>query len=424
MASLALAAAALTFVGKSFAQAPPPPLKKLEYDPKLKADRFAAGGVEGLLKANGADVPIKDQPKFDAYFQKFVLPPLAMPDRDLPAVRSEIRRNFRMAGSGLAYDRLNQIVRDFMKFLINRPNSTPACRVNAILVLGDLNEFEGTGVKFSKPLPFALDDLIDILKDPKLPDYAKTTALVGVQRHAALSSTYPLAFESALEVGKLMVAMLGEKQVPKSRDPSGHVYVRRTAAEILGEIGEIGKTGAVVELVRDAMNEKDAPLSFRLGLCSAIGNFDYKKNPAAKIDYRSLEAAVCYAAIDAAEKEIARAAQLELQAQKNEVVDPDRRRLSYIFKQLNLALAGADVRNGRTGLATAAAEAASPATTSLGSKKALAGSTLQQLDKPAFIASSEVVQAMLDSLQVGLPKRADAGKLPAEVAGKKAESAK
>lgn len=377
-----------------------------------KKDRFA---VENLLRS-GTEIPIRDQEKFNLYFQEYVLPQIANPDADLPAVRNEIKRNFRTGTKGQPYDQLNEIVRDYMKFVI-RKVADPACRVNAILVLGDLNEYEGEGARLSKPLPAGLDDLIAYLKMPKLPDYMRVAALVGVQRHAVMSYQYPLEQNSQEEISRMMFELLTQKQVPPGRDPSAHFYLRRTAAEILGLIGNPGKNGEIVATVIATMNEKDAPLSMRLGMCNVLGMFKYNKD--AKVDYKAAGVAVGRTLLDASQQELTRAEMLT--EQKQVLVDPDRRRLAYIYRQAWLALFG-DRRIKRTGLVAAATEAQRPEAETLSKFFTTVSKTLSDLDDPEAIVDGNefgeklaAIRELLLIKETAQPDGTSPGKLPADV---------
>jgi hypothetical protein len=360
-------------------------------------DRFA---IYKLLK-DGVEVPIRDEQKFDRYFIKYVLPPIAKvsggkTDHDLPAVRAKIKRYLR-AGNGPPHDRLNRIVRDFMRLVI-RTIRDPDCRVNALLVLGDLNEFEGR-LGRPKPLPEGLLDLVAVLKANKVPDYMRATALVGVRRHVAPINiaSYPLNPEVEDELTRLMLDILNQKQVPPSRTPGGHAYIRRVAANILGAIGNVGKNGEIVEAIINAINEEDAKPLFRMGLCRAIGMFKYDVN--SKVDYKEIAIAVCSALDDAAQLEIDRAELLT--QQRLEWVDPDRRLLAYFFKQAFSAFKGTAPSIGRIGLVSAATGL--PFAADLKTVREHMSETLRQLDQVnAFVEGKEIedkLAAIRESLQ-------------------------
>ena len=224
------------------------------------------------------------------------------------------------------------------------------------------------------------------------------------------SSTFPIAPETEAEIIQLMMAQLNETKVPPKRELSGHCYLRRSAAEILGAIGKPGKGGANVLAVKNAIDEKDAPSWFRIGLCDVIGMFNYN-DPNLTMDFKDVGGSVCFVAIESAQKEFDRAA--KLMQLKGEWVDPDRRRLSYIFRQAYYALNGKDRRNGRAGIVGAVAGKE-------GAKEVQAMQTvttkiIKYLDENQF-ANSEKLTPMVAELKVSLPQRAEAAKLPVDVA--------
>jgi hypothetical protein len=238
-----------------------------------------------------------------------------------------------------------------------------------------------------------------------------------VQRHASASAAYTIAPATQTEITTLMFSLLNQKEPPADRQKNAHFYLRRTAAEILGALGNIGKDGANVLAVRDAMNERDAPSSFRIGLCNALMLFDYGSVPNAKLDLKSLAEAACYAGIDGAKIELARADALA--QQKMIFVSPSRRTLGYCFNKPYLVFVStaADRKNGRNGLVAAAA--GKPEAKSLQSMQSEVLKILQYLDKlqKGDDVDSEKVTGMIASLESALTKRPDTAKIPVDVAG-------
>jgi hypothetical protein len=383
----------------------------------LKHDKPA---IEAMLR-NG-DVPPGDQGKFEKFFTGFVLPPIAkvagpnQTTHDLPAVRADIKKYFRI-GTGSAYDQLNKIVRDFMKLVVKSRDTDPESKVNALLVLRDLNESEAAPPKSAKPLPDSLNDFVLLLKAPKLPDYLRAVALVGVHRHAEASPQFPMPAATQAEVTNLTLALLNEKEPPAKRQKSTHFYLRRSAAEILGALGNVGKDGANVLAVRDAMNERDAPILFRVGLCSALSQFDYGGASAAKLDLKAIGEAACYAGIDAAKAELARTNKLS--QEKQIYIPPSRRTLGYCFSKPFFVLAStpADRKNGRNGLVAAAA--GKPEAKSLQGMQTEVNKIIKYLDglQPPNEVDDQKISDMIAILESALTKRPDAAKLQVDVAG-------
>jgi len=388
--------------------------QEIKFDEGRASDKFT---VEAMLRSGN----VTEEAKFDGYFNFYILPPLAkigpagQTNFDLPQIRQEVKRLI-LRSNGNAHDRLNQLVREFVNQKLVRVRD-PGCRVNALLVLGDLNESEQAGPRPAKPLPAALQDLVNLLRMPRLPDYMRVPAMVGVQRHAGMKSTYPLDPAVESQVSQLMLAILKEEKVPATRQPSGHYYLRGLAAEILGALGQPGKGGENVMAVKSAMDEPQAPLMFRVGLCKVIGMFDYS-DPNLKLDYPALAVTACYAAFDAAQKEFERVDKLTQLNQQ--YVDPDRRKLSYFFRQAYYALNGVSPRAGRAGIVGAVK--GKPQAQPVLALQAPIAKVLKHLDENE-VPNGEKLRPMTDELKVALPQRAEAAKIPVGVAGAKDKAA-
>jgi hypothetical protein len=376
-----------------------------------KRDKFE---IEGLLRSQES-IPLRQVEKFDAFFNEFVFPYYLSPkfaDR-LPQLRDQLRRYFLIGKSGEPYDRLNKLTRDFVQQIL-RTSKDPALLYNAVLMLGELNEFEASGTKLMKPLPAALPELIKLLNDPGQPDYIRVAALVGALRHASLSDTYPLAAEPKAALAKTALAMLKQAQVPKSRTPAGHAYVRRNAADLLGYLGDLGKDNENLNAVLAVLNDPRASLSMRLGMLPVLGMFRYGNN--AKVDFASLLSTVGHTAVEAAERELVRAATISEERQIEP--KPDRRRLSYYFRQAQWALDGPPT--ARRGGIVAGANGG-PAAPIVKTFRTKVFRVLADLDKADNVDPIEF-EGVIADFQTALPARAKAARVPADAAGESNDS--
>jgi hypothetical protein len=384
------------------------PITKLEFA-DLKKDTFA---IQALLK-DRVPVPPREEPKFDAYFQKYLLSAVADPRRaDLPATRAEIRKAFRIAESGAPYDRVNNMAIDVMNFIIEKwqprnareKRAVEAAKYNAVLVLGDLNESEGAG-RLPKPLPAALDVLIKIAKNPQYPDYLRVGALLGgIQRNASLNSTHPLPADAKEEISKLAYEQLQQKKCPESRTPQAHAWVRRSAVEILAAIGDPGPNGAYVNAIVDMLNDPAVPTMSRMSLVSLLGQFKYPAK--SNLNFRAAAEASCYLAVDIANRELNRVKQLNMNQQLQQIVDPSRDLLQYVFRQVEFALKG--MRGGTGGLVTASQ--GTPHAAAVAAITARVGKIMVYLDglgANGFVEPSDFGPLVSD-LEAALPKRSTA----------------
>jgi hypothetical protein len=391
----------------------------LKYEPNRKKDRFE---VLQLLR-DGAPIPLRQQETFADYFNFYILPPFAMPQKQdvLPQERSKIRTYFATAKIGVPYDELSKLVMNYMREVIlkNPRIKSQVARYNAVLVIGDLNAFEGnsTGGKYAKPLPEALPVLVDLLKDEKQPAYIHVAAIVGIQRHAAMNSVYPIEQAAKGAIAQLMLKLLQQSDPPATSSASGHAYLRATAAEILAQINDPGINDALLAAIQQALDEPDAPRSMKMALCGSIGMVEIPKPT--KVDLAQLAGSVGRASIVACEQELERSRELELERQQ--AVDPDRRRIGYFLHQAELAFDGLPGKHG--GLTTGAEGTPNGSLIAgFGKEFAKLVKEIENLGNAGFIDRDEM-QAKLADLKAALPKQAKAARVPSDVAQKERAAA-
>lgn len=387
----------------------------LKYEPKRKEDRFQ---VLQVLR-DGTPIPVRQQELFANYFNFFVLPPFAMPQKEgeLPQERGEIRKYFATGKIGMPYDELNKIVLNYMREVIlkNPKIKSQVARYNAVLVIGDLNAFEGnsSGGKFPKPLPEALGVLVNLLKDEKQPSYIHVAALVGIQRHASMASNYPIEQAAKSEIAKLMLGLLEQSETPEGSSPSGHAYLRVTAAEILAQFNDSKINDALLAAIQKSLDEPNASQPMKMALCGAIAQVDVPKP--SKVELAQLAGSVGRAAIEACEAELDRSEQLELERQQQ--FDPDRRRLGYFLRQADSAFRGMPGKNG--GLTTGAEGTPNGSMVAgIGEKFAALVKELNDMKEDDYIDREEMRTKLAD-LKAALPKQAKTARVPANVAREK-----
>jgi hypothetical protein len=208
--------------------------------------------------------------------------------------------------------------------------------------------------------------------------------------------------------------MLKQAQVPKSRTPAGHAYVRRNAAELLGYLGDVGKDNENLNAVLVILNDPRASLSMRLGMLPVLGMFRYGNN--AKVDFASLLSTVGHTAVEAAERELTRSTALSEERQME--IDPDRRRLSYYFRQAQWALDGPPTARRGGIIAGASGTPAEPIIKAFRTK---VFRVLADLDKAEYVDPIEFADVLAE-FQADLPARAKAARVPASAAGESGDS--
>ncbi|MGA2034511.1 MAG: hypothetical protein ABSG68_19870 [Thermoguttaceae bacterium] len=259
------------------AQEPAPEAKTSKYL-ELQVDESQKAKTM-MVKKMCRDGTLDDPQMFRDFFTQYVLPDwtLAKNRATLAEDRGQ-RKNLRtqylnIAGAApnqQAHTALNKLVLDYMDKLVRSPRIDPVVRVNAALMIGDLNETEpATPVQ---PLPEALDVLLAMVDNPKLPDAVKVAALVGISRHAAAPDG--LAAEPKNKVIVSLTA-LAIAPLPADRRPDGPCWIRGQAAEILGLLRSAGNGGSVPAALLVMLKNPALSVSARCAAARALGQLNY-----------------------------------------------------------------------------------------------------------------------------------------------------
>jgi hypothetical protein len=208
-------------------------------------------------------------------------------------IRGEFRNFVTTAGRApnkAAHTWLTDYLLAEMQKLINDDKQSSTVRVNAVVVINDLDltgeGLAGAAKEPAVPLPAALPVLLRIFQDTKLPLGIRATALAGLHRHATLGIADK---KMAAQLRTLMLTTLNDKNVPKNCDQAAHEWVRRRAAETLAvfkDIGMAANTTEVMDAITAVLNDKDASVVFRAEAACTLDQFTFPQG--AKIDYQAL----------------------------------------------------------------------------------------------------------------------------------------
>ena len=171
--------------------------------------------------------------------------------------------------------RLNELLLDEMQKVAADKRYPRAVRVNAVLMIGDLDEREAAGLNASVPLPEAEPILFGIFKDESTHDVLRIEALVGLMRHAEAG----MQASANDELLKQAMKFLEAKELPKGKDPAGHLWLRMLACDtikILADKGPEANQPNVVAAVEAYMVEKGAELWVRCRAAETLGHFEAK----------------------------------------------------------------------------------------------------------------------------------------------------
>ncbi|RIK78770.1 MAG: hypothetical protein DCC68_14520 [Planctomycetota bacterium] len=149
----------------------------------------------------------------------------------------------------------------------------PAVRVNAMLMIADLNAQEaplGAPASAAKPLPAALSQrggLLDAAEDTTLHAGVRAMALYGVQRHADAG----LAPGNQPAVMAKMAAILKEKPA-NAANSQAIAWLKARAATVLATMGAADASGAVPGELATIVIDSAASVDLRCSAAKALGS--------------------------------------------------------------------------------------------------------------------------------------------------------
>ena len=402
---LSLVSASSALVGAQEAKAPPakptpekkaagpltdPPLDgkfdELPYDGALKRD----GSTVNRMLADG-EIAKGQEAAFDAFFIKYSLGRWAQRENfsSLPVFRKELRSQlmttFNKGPKAHAY--LNALLLKQLPVMANG-NYAPVVRINAVLMIGDLNSAETKPGASAVPLAAALEPLTKIAAADKQLESVKIAALAGLRRHA----------ESGIAEGEARTALVAllvklvSTANPPDRLPAGHDWMRGQAADVLGAIGQAGEKGDVAVALGQLVATSKASFASRRSAARALGRLDYAK--VAALDTAPLSTALIRFTIDSCER-----AKRDVDAANDAAPVDVNRQLRSLVNAAKAGLTGADEKH--KGVAGAAKDPAQQQLASAAAdrvNKLAADLEARDVDKDKIVAAIEGAVSALTPL--------------------------
>ncbi len=282
--------------------APAAPAPGYVVDPIDKAQSKNRSKMTQILRS--ATLTPADQAALDAYYRDYDLAQWSQPGNitEIPGYRATLSgRTLRSARSQVGHDYLVQFVLDYMSAHA-KGNYHPTVRFNAMLMIGLLNEREPEPTSLPVPLPLALQqELLPALtaQDPAQTDAIRLAALIGILRHARLGGITDAAVRGSVTTE---VVRLLQSTSPPGRSADGHGWMRARAAEVLGELKQVGANGAVAKALAAVAGERTAPMRTRCAAAAALGKLNYAG--AAGLNASQLAGPVGQLAVDACAAEL------------------------------------------------------------------------------------------------------------------------
>ena len=242
---------------------------------------------------SGTSTVADNQKLFDGFFQRIVFPHFTLLDNienpdnynGLYQRRYVFFRDYMRKATGETRNYLLRITLAKMKDIANG-NYHPAARVNAMLIISELNAVEvvqGTAPVPPRPYLEAFTVMADTLADPQQLDAVKVAAMLGIVRHLKLESWPRTRQNDAIKkvdqaerdrVNNLALAMLNQKQPPAGRTVDGHAWMQRRAIDILAALGTIGTNVNATQAIDAMVADETALMSLRCSAAEALGYLD------------------------------------------------------------------------------------------------------------------------------------------------------
>ena len=210
--------------------------------------------------------------------EKITVRPLA----EIPLRRQELYKDFRKCKVDAVHKHLNSLtLRAMLTIASTDEDGTyhPAVRHNAMLIIGDLNEREGSSIGSNRgppdPYAAALPILLEEVVNPKRIDAVRSAALVGLLRHAKMDRFRdPQQRWNQAERTKIFESVMplaSSQQPPEGRSLAGHTWMRRRAVEILGNLDAALEGDELISLLDQIAGGTKESLALRADAAHALG---------------------------------------------------------------------------------------------------------------------------------------------------------
>lgn len=211
-----------------------------------------------------------DQARFDKFFNDIVFPIFTHEPNfkhDRVSVAKTRQRGFKekfvgQARNQAAKDKLFDLTLKKME-QIATGNFHPWARINAAIMVAELNESEPNG----PPLKKALPPLMKWASDPQLPDIVRIPAMRGLVHHASTPNALAAQDRPKLQAAMLVIAKQHTATPEQSLD--GHEWIMRRSIDVLAALGDPGAKNAVIDELLKIVDDEAAPRSARAGAAKA-----------------------------------------------------------------------------------------------------------------------------------------------------------
>jgi len=231
---------------------------------------------------NGRFESDEDEQQFTDFFNKFVFP--SVTNRlnrqilnDASVRRDDVVTKLRgylkaceRAPNKQVFDKLVELILAYMPKIAKDPQYHPVARINAVLVIGEVNS------------PKAIDALLAILFDPNQFDGVRVAAMTGLIN---LAGQNVFSNPDATQAVVARMAAFVSKPVAKNARADGVSWMHGQAADLLAALKSVGPKREVPAALLAMLNDKEIAIPLRGKAARALGKLDYGGNAPAPTQY-------------------------------------------------------------------------------------------------------------------------------------------
>ncbi len=252
----------------------------------VKAARSTSQEIADNVLRGTADLN-SARSEFDRYYKGWLFPSMTQIDDEslskLGDLRDELLGQIRETpnDSAIRKHMLDELVLPYFTQVVSDSGYHPAVRLNAVLIIGNLNRRDGSrNVEPSLPMDASLRILVNLANAADTPPYLKIGALSGILRHAIIDGQMKTpVLENALREQAIQLAISVLDATPSGADGTTltdeQYWMKRQAAQILGKFRVPGADGKAVASLRKILDDQTAPLWLAADAIEAYGNIRF-----------------------------------------------------------------------------------------------------------------------------------------------------
>lgn len=260
---------------------------KLERSATMSKRRDVQRQVKDSLSGRGGNASL-----VEGWLNGFAIPEMTQTDNETLQRLGELRqlylRNYLEdnTNSGMRNQVIDLTTAEMKKIAVG--NFHPACRINAVYLLGRLNVREGNRTAGIVPLPVPelLPWLLQMTTSETEPEYLRVAAIAGLERHSSLlgvGSPTPLDPGRSREINDAMVTLITQG-ASENLSREANYWLKRRAINIVGNLGIPGDNGRYAKVLRDVIANNSEKLLVRTDAAIAYSRLDFPDASAANME--------------------------------------------------------------------------------------------------------------------------------------------